>query len=212
MWNIENTYMKPAQILLHTKKLLVVGLGNPSPAYDRTRHNVGNWFVDQLVQQSWSRFSAFRADKRAPAFQLSTTSDANYSHITLAKSVNTYMNVLGQAVAKLWKLFQKEHNNSTQLLIVHDELDRDIGKVHIRSGKTSPRGHNGLKSINAHLGQKYTKLGIGIGRPPRGNDAAVTEHVLSRFLLQENDVLERTTMERALVLMEEIAQGKLLDN
>lgn len=203
--------MRQTQVLFRTRKLLVVGLGNPSPAFDRTRHNVGNWFLDQLVHQSWNNFSKFQGNKRVPGFQMSTTTDANYSHITLAKSVGSYMNVLGQAISKLWNLFQKENTDGLQLLIVHDELDRDLGKVHVRSGKTSPRGHNGLRSINTNIGQKYTKMGIGIGRPPRGDASAVSDHVLSTFLVQENDILERMSLERAVELMEEIARGKRLD-
>ncbi|RKP33094.1 peptidyl-tRNA hydrolase [Metschnikowia bicuspidata] len=192
--------------VLRRKRVLVIGLGNPSPAFDRTRHNVGTWLGDQLVKLRWNGFLGFKPDQRSKTVHVSTSSDTRYAHVTLAKVVGTYMNVLGAPVLKLWAQFKKESSDGLQLVIVHDDLERDVGKVQVRGGATSARGHNGLRSINAAIGPKYTKMGLGIGRPATKLDRMVVGYVLGKFTQQETAVLENETLVRAAELLDQLVR------
>lgn len=118
------------------------------------------------------------------------------------------MNLLGISIKKMWDTFKKESNEPLKLLIVHDELEVSLGKVQLRNGSTSARGHNGLKSIKTHIGDKYMKLGIGIGKPPRSDEGAITDFVLSKFSHMETQKLEDVTLEQAVKVMDEIMEGK----
>ncbi|WPK23096.1 hypothetical protein PUMCH_000321 [Australozyma saopauloensis] len=193
--------------LLSSKRILIVGLGNPSPAYDLTRHNVGNWLLDQLVSRRWNGFTQFKKDRRYRHFEISQTSAPEYSHLVLAKSVNTYMNIQGPAVKQLWTSFKKEKNDDPTLMIIHDEIEIGLGKVQLRKGSTSARGHNGLRSISTQLDPTYTKMGLGIDKPDKLSNIKVLDYVLSKFYRNELDVLESVTLEQASKLIEEVAKG-----
>lgn len=135
---------------------LIIGLGNPGKAYEPTRHNVGFWLVDAWAERVGASFaleSKFRA-------QL-----ADYSVrgrlMRLAKP-QTYMNLSGESVQALCRFYQIP---SDQLLIIHDELDLPAGVIKLKWGG-GHAGHNGLKSIEQHLGTRdFWRLRVGIGRP-----------------------------------------------
>lgn len=191
-----------------SKRILVVGLGNPSPTYNGTRHNVGNWLIDQLVKHRWNEFPALKPDRLVGSFKTSLTSKRDASHMVLAASTGNFMNILGQPINKLWQRFQKESVCGLNLLIVHDELELPLGRVQLRKGSTSARGHNGLKSIKASIGTGYMKLGIGIGKPAKSGDGAISDYVLSKFTHNEAAKLEEATFEQAVKIMEEILDGR----
>jgi len=147
---------------------LLVGLGNPGSKYAETRHNIGFRFVDMLAKSEGLRFAA------APRFHAETASwESAHGRILLAKP-QTFMNNSGEAVGALARYYQLEEPD---IIVVHDDLDLPCGKIRIKTGG-GHGGHNGLRSIHAHLPTAaYVRVKIGIGRPPHGD---ITAWVLGR--------------------------------
>ncbi|MGI9628807.1 MAG: aminoacyl-tRNA hydrolase [Longimicrobiales bacterium] len=144
-------------------KKVVVGLGNPGPEYDATRHNVGWWVLDRFAYDH--DFEAFHRDGKA------WVSDGVVGGVAFRlMKPRTFMNRSGQALTKLWELSGFEA--SDDLLVVSDDANLDIGRVRFRpSGGAG--GHNGLKSITQALGtDQYARLRIGVGLCPAGVDLA----------------------------------------
>ncbi|GMV04784.1 MAG: peptidyl-tRNA hydrolase [Gemmatimonadota bacterium] len=157
---------------------VVVGLGNPGPEYDATRHNVGWWVVDRLAYD-WD-FGAFRRDGRA----LMVDGTVGGSDIRLVKPT-TYMNRSGQALRFLYDL--EEFDPAQDLLVVVDDAALEVGRVRFRP-RGSPGGHNGLKSVSGALrSDEYPRLRIGVGRKPEGLDLA--DWVLSPMPEEDEDVV-----------------------
>jgi len=148
--------------------LLVVGLGNPGPEYAHTRHNAGAEAVELLAARHDVRLRAGRYNARL--------GEAVVSGRRLALAVPvTYMNDSGQAVGPLVRRCGLA--DLAALVVVHDELDLPLGAVRVKAGG-GLAGHNGLRSIRAHLHDDgFTRVRIGIGKPPGGRDRGV-EHVL----------------------------------
>ena len=164
---------------------LVVGLGNPGPAYDPTRHNVGFWAVADLADRYGSSFSLasrLRAEVATVTLPPSPSRAASEAvprveaiKLILAKPT-TYMNESGAAV-KAVAAFHKIP--ADRVIAVHDELDLDPGRLRLKFGG-GDNGHNGLRSIRAHLGTgDVYRVRVGIGRPPGRQDPA--DFVLSPF-------------------------------
>lgn len=153
---------------------VIVGLGNPGREYAQTKHNVGFMLVDALAEKmgitDWqSKFDALIGEGRMGT-----------EKILLVKP-QTYMNESGRAVGPLmnWYKLMPE-----QLIVAHDDMDIPAGTIRIRK-KGSAGGHNGIKSVLAHLGdENFSRVRIGIGRPLPG--WTVINHVLAPF--QEEDV------------------------
>jgi PTH1 family peptidyl-tRNA hydrolase len=157
---------------------LVVGLGNPGDAYARTRHNVGWQVADRLARLLGASFTATKF-----AAELAEARSGG-ERLWIMKP-QTFMNHSGEAVGpalKFWKL------EPLDLLVVHDDLELDPLRVQLKVGG-GHGGHNGLKSINAHLGTPdYGRLRIGVGRPPAQVDPA--DWVLGRFPRADEERLE----------------------
>jgi peptidyl-tRNA hydrolase, PTH1 family len=162
---------------------LIVGLGNPGPEYEQTRHNAGFWLVDNLARglpstflQRESRFNALAAK----------TSIAGQEVWLLEPQ--TYMNRSGQSVGGLARFFKI---NADEILVVHDELDMLPGVAKLKKGGSSG-GHNGLKDITAALGtQDYWRLRIGIGHPRTLNlTQNVADFVLHRPRREEQLLID----------------------
>ncbi len=156
----------------------MVGLGNPGPTYAHTRHNVGFMAADVLAARAQARFSLPRgmraevAETRLSAGGFGAPG-AGAQKVVLAKPL-TFMNESGQAVRKLTDFFRIE---PAQVIAIHDELDLEFGQLRLKVGG-GDNGHNGLKSMRAHLGSgDFYRVRIGIGRPPGRQDAA--DYVLS---------------------------------
>jgi peptidyl-tRNA hydrolase, PTH1 family len=155
--------------------LLVAGLGNPGPEHARDRHNVGWMVVDELARRHEGSFKGkFRgrlADVRVAEARLA-----------LLKP-ETYMNESGasiQAAAAFYKLAPG------QVLVVHDDVDLDTGRLQARLGG-GLAGHNGLRSIAQRLGsQEFLRLRVGVGRPGRGDPRPVADYVLSPFAPEDD--------------------------
>jgi len=157
---------------------IVVGLGNPGPEYDTSRHNVGWWVVDRLAYD-WD-FSTFQRDGRA----FLTEGTVGEEQIRLIKP-RTYMNRSGQALRSLRDV--EDFDPTQDLLVVVDDATLDVGRVRFRP-EGGAGGHNGLKSISGALGsQEYPRLRIGVGQKPSGVDLA--DWVLSPMPEADEDVV-----------------------
>ena len=146
---------------------LVVGLGNPGSEYDSTRHNIGFMAVDVIA----SRYGGNAWKKK---FKSLTTSATDGSLLFLKPQ--TYMNLSGEAVAEAMRFHKLEPKD---VIVLHDDLDLEPGQVKIKQGGGAG-GHNGLKSIDQHIGQDYWRIRLGIGHPGEKGDV-VTNYVLGSF-------------------------------
>lgn len=157
---------------------IIVGLGNPGPEYDATRHNVGWWVLDRLAYD-W-KIGPFRRDGRA------LRADGTWAgnEVTLLKPT-TYMNRSGQALAFLRG--SEALDAARDLLVVVDDAALDVGRVRFRP-RGSPGGHNGLRSVSGALGSdEYARLRLGVGRKPEGVD--LSDWVLSPMPDEDEDVV-----------------------
>ena len=147
---------------------LVVGLGNLGPKYAGNRHNIGFMAVDEIVRRHG--FSAWR--KR---FKGETSEGQLASEKVLALKPLTYMNESGRAVGEAMRFYDID---PAQMMVLYDELDLDPAKVRVKFGGGAA-GHNGIRSIAAHVGPHFQRVRLGIGHP--GDKAMVYPHVLSDF-------------------------------
>ena len=150
---------------------LVVGLGNPGPDYEGTRHNVGTRVAALLATRAGAgRFSAHKRSN-------SDIAQGRLAGRPVTVAVpRTYMNLSGGPVAGLVQYFSIP---PTEVIVVHDELDLDFGVIRLKRGG-GEGGHNGLRSISKALGTKdYLRVRFGIGRPPGRQDPA--DFVLKRW-------------------------------
>lgn len=149
--------------------LLVVGLGNPGSEYAQTRHNVGVDVIELLARRYGARL------KKSKERALTDEIRIGDARVALAVPM-TYMNESGEAVGPLVRRYGVEPG---QLLIVHDELDLPVGTLRLKEGG-GLAGHNGLRSIKAHLKtEDFLRARIGIGKPNSKEQGA--DHVLNRF-------------------------------
>ena len=150
---------------------IIAGLGNPGTEYARTKHNVGFMFVDALAEALGVSASEWQAKFDA----LVAPARIGTQKVLLVKP-QTYMNESGRAIGPLLSWYKLEPEN---LIVVHDDMDIPVGTIRIRK-KGSAGGHNGIKSILAHVGDEhFARVRIGIGRPLPG--WTVVNHVLAPF-------------------------------
>lgn len=147
---------------------LIVGLGNPGSKYDKTRHNAGFWFLDELAR----RYSGtFRAESKFVGDCCRVSIGGQ--NVWLLKP-STFMNRSGASVRQLAQFYKIP---VTEILVAHDELDLDPGTSKIKKAG-GHGGHNGLRDIMAQLGKDFWRLRIGIGHP--GSRDQVVDYVLQR--------------------------------
>jgi PTH1 family peptidyl-tRNA hydrolase len=158
---------------------LFVGLGNPGPEYDATRHNAGFWWVDALARELKVSLSH---EKGYHGLVARTTSQGETIWLL---EPQTFMNVSGKSVAALARFFKIKPE---EILVAHDELDVVPGQAKLKFGG-SHAGHNGLRDIHAQLGTgDYWRLRIGIGHP--GVKAEVINWVLKKPLAEQRTAIE----------------------
>ncbi len=148
--------------------LLLVGLGNPGPKYERNRHNLGFMAVDEVVRRH--SFGPYRA-----RFQALAAEGALGGEKVLAIKPTTFVNESGRAIGEALRFYKL---SSDSVVVMHDELDLRNTKVRAKLDG-GHAGHNGLRSIDAHIGKEYWRIRLGIGHP--GDKAEVHSHVLSDF-------------------------------
>lgn len=177
---------------------LILGLGNPGPQYAHTRHNLGFWAVDALLDAGMSSRMSSRAD--VELYHLTLSGAARGPH--LAGKPQTFMNLSGVAAAHLCGYYKIEPEN---LIVLHDELDLPLGRVRIKRGGGNA-GHQGLNSIARDLGTPdFVRVRIGIGRPAPGRD--VKGYVLERFSEKERDIARDMARDAARLVELYLAEG-----
>lgn len=176
--------------------LLVVGLGNPGPKYEKTRHNVGFMVLDRVADAL--KAGPFR-DKFSGQFARVNTPD-----VALLKPL-TFMNLSGEPVQQAMRFFKL---GVEDVLVVYDELDLDFGDTRLKKGGGAA-GHNGVKSLIANCGgDGFARLRVGIGKPRHGD---ASPHVLGEFSSAEraqlDDVLHHAALGVHAVIDKGVAQA-----
>jgi peptidyl-tRNA hydrolase, PTH1 family len=157
--------------------LLIAGLGNPGPQYAGHRHNIGFMALDAIQRDPSFRPWTKKFKGEVSEGQIGT------EKVLLLKPL-TFMNDSGASVAAAASFYKLEPG---QIVVIHDELDLAPGKVRVKTGGGNG-GHNGLRSIDAHLGKDYRRVRLGIGHP--GSKERVHGHVLSDFHKTDRDWLD----------------------
>lgn len=157
--------------------LLLVGLGNPGPKYAFNRHNIGFMAVDAIIHRH-----SFSPERQR--FQGLVSEGTLGGEKVVALKPMTYMNESGRSVGEAMRFYKLEPD---QVVVLHDELDLPEGKLRIKLGG-GHGGHNGLRSIDAHIGQTYRRVRLGIGHP--GDKDRVLGYVLGDFSKAEMKWLE----------------------
>ncbi len=153
---------------------LFVGLGNPGTKYEETRHNIGFKVIDRLVED----LAARNISKNA--FQGELYRVAN----TLFLKPATFMNLSGRSVETVKHFFKIDLE---EIIVIHDDIDLPFGAVRFKKGG-GHGGHNGLRSLDAHIGKEYIRVRIGVGKPE--HKSQVADYVLHDFSEEEQRSLE----------------------
>ena len=175
---------------------IIAGLGNPEEKYERTLHNAGFWFVDELARKYGG---SFRYEKKF---------DADYCRINLhgedvwLVKPQSYMNCSGQPIRGMLDYYRLKAN---QLLVAHDEIDLPPGTVRLKEGG-GHGGHNGLRDIIKHCGNGFLRLRLGVGHP--GEKHKVTNYVLKRGSADIEAAVERN-IDEAIDVMPELVDGNV---
>lgn len=151
--------------------ILIVGLGNPGERYSNTRHNIGFMLLDLLIKENNPSKVKLSCDGEL-------YKDSKYLYL----KPQTFMNNSGISVAKVVDFYKIE-----RIIVCHDEMDIEFNRIKIKKAGSSG-GHNGLKSIDKHIGNDYERLRIGIGRPQ--NKEEVINFVLEEFNKDEKEKLK----------------------
>jgi len=151
---------------------LIVGLGNPDLQYKHNRHNIGFMVIDALLDDLSTLEKITKSNFKGELFKATST---------LLLKPTTYMNLSGESVRAVDDYFKPD-----QIIVIHDDLDLPFGTLRFKIGG-GHGGHNGLRSIDAHIGPEYIRVRIGIGKPSQKSDVA--KYVLSDFSLCQREFL-----------------------
>jgi len=163
----------------------IFGLGNPGPRYKGTRHNVGFDVLDELARRAAVAFESAPAEALVAKIRTrASDADPIDEPVLLGKPL-TYMNLSGQAIGELVRYFKID---PVDVLVIVDEAQLPLGKLRARA-RGSAGGHNGLKSVIAHIGESFGRLRLGVGRGSGQRDLA--DHVLAKFDKAEGAEVER---------------------
>jgi PTH1 family peptidyl-tRNA hydrolase len=154
---------------------LYVGLGNPGPTYEKTRHNIGFRVIDRLLAETGAR----NISKRSFEGELYRQGD-----LLFLKPL-TFMNLSGRSVKAVMEFFKIPLED---LVVIHDDIDLPLGTIRYKVGGGSG-GHNGLKSIDESVGREYLRMRMGVGKPARKSE--VVSYVLSSFTPEEEKKVEQ---------------------
>jgi len=153
---------------------LIAGLGNPGDKYKNTRHNIGFLVIDKITK------NLSTTNINNPNFKAEVKKHLS----TLYVKPQTFMNLSGESILPIVEYYDIANED---IIIVHDDLDLPFGAVKFKLGG-SHGGHNGLKSIDAHIGKEYLRVRVGIGKPQNKQDVA--NYVLSDFTKEEQSMLD----------------------
>jgi len=176
---------------------LLVGLGNPGPQYEATRHNAGFWWLDAAARQLGVSLKPQRE-----YFGLTARAGIGNAAVWLLQPT-TFMNLSGKAVAALARFYRID---PPDMLVVHDELDLVPGQARLKFGG-GHAGHNGLRDIGAQLGTAdFWRLRLGIGHP--GVKTEVVDYVLRRPMAEQREQIEGA-IERSLAALDAMLAGDM---
>jgi peptidyl-tRNA hydrolase, PTH1 family len=178
----------------------IAGLGNPGPRYQGTRHNVGFDVLDELARRARVVFESAPAEALIARIRSGAADvDAMGEPVLLVKPL-TFMNLSGQAVGELVRYFRID---PADVLVIVDEAQLPLGKLRARA-RGSAGGHNGLKSVIAHIGESFGRLRLGVGRG--SGERNLADHVLAKF-----DKAERAEVERMIARAADAAETFVTD-
>lgn len=206
--------------------LLVCSIGNPGTQYANTLHSAGHTLLDTIRNRGL--YNPFRAGLSGRVATPNTTRfkytifgyEKDTSNFKLAAGEDDFtlwqstklMNVSGPAVRSAWREFsaqQRSKGMEGRLVVVHDELEATLGKVSVKEGTASPKGHNGLKSVQASMGgTTWWRIGVGIGRPESREPAVVSRYVLRKMTYGEEKAIDGASVP-VLYALRQIAEGKV---
>ncbi len=176
---------------------LLVGLGNPGPEYEGTRHNAGFWWLEEMAR----RLKVSLVPERAYHGMVARV-NRPHGPVWLLEPM-TFMNLSGKAVAPLARFYKIAPE---EIIVVHDDLDLAPGQMKLKLGG-SHAGHNGLKDIHAQLGSSdYWRLRLGIGHP--GVKAEVVNYVLRKPSPEHRDAIEKA-IEQSMNALDFLLEGEM---
>ena len=182
------------------KTILLVGLGNTGREYDLTRHNVGFLCLDAFVRAHEEMDGWIEKKDLKCHIAQGRLGDSS----VLAVKPTTLMNLSGEAVQRVSQFYKVP---STNILVIHDELDIPFGQIRLRIGGGSA-GHNGIRSVTQAIGDEYGRVRIGIG-PKRPEQIDSADFVLQKFAKAEQSQLDHLTKETSAILAEYVYSGTL---
>ena len=174
---------------------LIVGLGNPGKQYDMTRHNIGFHTIDYIADKYGAKLNKLKF--KAVYGEATISGEKVY----LVKP-QTYMNLSGDSVGEMTQFYKipPEH-----IIVINDDISLDVGRIRVRP-KGSAGGHNGIKSIIAHLGtQEFPRVKVGVGEKPARMDLA--DYVLGHFSKEEQATMDDAVKEAADAVCEIVNVG-----
>ncbi|HSX42111.1 MAG TPA: aminoacyl-tRNA hydrolase [Candidatus Saccharimonadales bacterium] len=181
--------------------LLIAGLGNPDEEYLKTRHNIGYRIIIALCEKLGHDFLKTAQTYRANQF---LKMKAGEQDVVFCLPLG-YMNNSGNALKQLMDFFGD--NTTKDLWVVHDDTEIPFGTVKIKYGGTSG-GHNGIKSIDEAIGEKYWRIRVGVGRPA-SKEHDLADYVLAGFPKAEQALLPTIIDQTVATLVKSIEEGKL---
>lgn len=174
---------------------IIIGLGNPTKEYDKTRHNAGFSVIDVLAD----RVGVDVTERKHRAFCAKGILEGQ--KVILVKP-QTFMNLSGESVRSVMDFYKVPPE---EIIVIYDDVSLEPGQLRIRT-KGSAGGHNGIKSIIAHMGtQEFPRIKVGVGEKPKGMDLA--DYVLSRFSKGEQELMEDAFKEAADAAAMMISEG-----
>lgn len=182
---------------MHHPIELIVGLGNPGPEYEHTRHNAGAWFVQQLA----TRFNInLRMEKKFSGLYASIDTDAHSCRLLIP---STFMNLSGQSVSALTSFYKIPAH---AILVAHDELDFPPGIARLKYAG-GHGGHKGISDIIRHVNTpNFYRLRLGIGHP--GDRSQVSNYVLSRPSTSEREGIQ-SSIDQTMAVINDLLEGKI---
>lgn len=184
--------------------ILLASIGNPERGYRGTRHSVGHFVLKALAER--------QGFDHTVRYGNSSFLSNQYRDELLMYESPSYMNESGRNVSDAWNNVlnsSKLISFNPVLVVLHDELDLALGKVRVRKQMSSHKGHNGIRSIQQHMGGGFIALSIGISRPESRLPNVVADYVLSRFTSSELGVLDGV-VDRVLTIIQEMIEGKYI--
>ncbi|KAI1767871.1 peptidyl-tRNA hydrolase [Hypoxylon sp. FL1150] len=190
-------------------RFLIVSLGNQAPYYE-TLHSAGHFALTSLQKVVGPPQPSFTSERYGRKACLASTGP---TYIMVQSP--TSMNVSGPWAAKTWREVLENYQlkpSELSLVLVHDDLEEDLGRVRIRKWKASHRGHNGIKSVNANLrpadfpGARWSRISIGIGRPEARDHMSVSDYVLKKMTRYQRDTIDTQVGPRVLGCLRELQE------